>query len=86
MSGAASPFVRRRVLYENSLSGTIPTEVGLLTSMTGLGLGDNSLSGTMPSDICSLIIVGELSDCHLQDISFACPLPPCASKCAATCK
>ena len=50
------------------------------------GLYNNSLNGTMPSAICNLIIVGQLNDCQLQNISFVCPLPPCASKCGATCK
>ena len=37
--------------YNNDLIGTIPTELGLLTSLIGLYLGRNDLNGTVPSEL-----------------------------------
>eukprot|EP00533_Pseudo-nitzschia_delicatissima_P004719 CAMPEP_0116095296 /NCGR_PEP_ID=MMETSP0327-20121206/9587_1 /TAXON_ID=44447 /ORGANISM="Pseudo-nitzschia delicatissima, Strain B596" /LENGTH=77 /DNA_ID=CAMNT_0003586953 /DNA_START=339 /DNA_END=572 /DNA_ORIENTATION=- len=36
---------------DNQLTGTIPTEIGLLTSLTGLYLVYNDLTGNIPSEI-----------------------------------
>jgi hypothetical protein len=45
----------------NDLSGTIPTELGLLKSLEELRLEDNSLlTGTIPSEVCDLL-AGSLS-------------------------
>jgi len=38
-------------LKENSLTGKIPTEIGLLTALTGLDFEDNDLTGNFPSEI-----------------------------------
>ena len=38
-------------LYGNQLSGTLPTELGQLSSLQYLGLGANSLSGTVPTEL-----------------------------------
>jgi hypothetical protein len=38
-------------LYDNSLTGMIPSQLGLLTKLTYLNLGDNSLTGTIPSQV-----------------------------------
>ena len=38
----------------NQLSGQIPTELGKLTSLQILGLGDNQLSGAIPAELGSL--------------------------------
>ena len=38
-------------INDNSLSGTMPTQFGLLTEMYTLYLGDNSLSGTIPTQL-----------------------------------
>ena len=38
-------------LKENNLSGTIPSEIALLSDLRGLELDSNSLSGTIPSEI-----------------------------------
>mmetsp|Transcript_35676 Transcript_35676/g.93652 ORF Transcript_35676/g.93652 Transcript_35676/m.93652 type:complete len:102 (+) Transcript_35676:375-680(+) len=74
----------RRYLSDNSLSGTIPSEVGLLSNLGHLRLYDNSLSGTIPASICDF---EKLSYCNLANNPFACPLPSCgASECGATCK
>ena len=41
-------------LSGNSLSGSIPSELGNLTNLTGLYLNDNSLSGSIPSELGNL--------------------------------
>ena len=43
--------VQKIDLTENNLSGTIPTEIGDLTALTDLLMGDNSLTGPIPSEI-----------------------------------
>ena len=39
------------ILYQNQMSGTIPTEIGWLTQLTALGLMSNQLTGTIPCTI-----------------------------------
>ena len=41
-------------LYENQLTGTIPSDISNLSGLTHLDLGGNSLSGTIPSGLSSL--------------------------------
>ena len=41
--------VTRLGLYENQLSGSIPSELGSLTNLQLLGLHENQLSGSLPS-------------------------------------
>ena len=38
-------------LYDNSLSGSIPSELGNLADLTTLNLSNNSLSGVIPSEL-----------------------------------
>ena len=47
-------------LNGNNLNGTLPTELGNLTQLEGLGLADNQLSGTIPSQIGSLTNLQQL--------------------------
>jgi len=44
----------------NQLSGTIPTELGLLTAMTRLGLNMMALTGTIPSELGRMTGMGTL--------------------------
>ena len=46
--------VTRLELVDNRLSGTIPVEIGNLTSLFALSLGGNQLSGTIPVEIGNL--------------------------------
>ena len=41
-------------MHGNRLSGAIPTELGSLTSLTRLSLGDNQLTGAIPTQLGSL--------------------------------
>ena len=49
------------ILYldDNQLSGPIPSEIGLLTSLTDLNLYFNQLSGPIPSEIQDLSQLGK---------------------------
>jgi len=51
-------------LFYGSLSGMIPSELGMLTMMTSLALKHNQLSGTIPTEI------GTLSGIETIDISY----------------
>jgi hypothetical protein len=42
------------LLYENQLTGTIPTELGNLINLTYLQLHNNQLTGTIPTELGSL--------------------------------
>ena len=53
--------VTRLLLADNNLSGTIPTELGNLSSLEILWLGDNDLSGSIPSELGSLSSLQDLS-------------------------
>jgi len=41
-------------LDSNQLTGTIPAELGALSSLETLWLEFNNLSGSMPQDVCNL--------------------------------
>eukprot|EP00976_Prorocentrum_cordatum_P012197 244608-Prorocentrum_minimum.AAC.2 len=46
--------VTRRRIRDEDITGTIPTEVGLLTSLTMIDLSENRLNGTLPVEIGEL--------------------------------
>ena len=48
-------------LWDNQLSGTIPTEIGSLTNLRYLGLSRNQLTGAIPAEIGNLTNLVELS-------------------------
>jgi hypothetical protein len=56
-------------LQNNSITGTIPTELGLLSGLNsdvGLRLGSNRLTGSVPSEVCQLslsLLVRVAVDC-----------------------
>ena len=64
--------VTRLDLSENQLSGTIPAEIGNLTSLTDLLLGRNQLSGMIPAEIGSLTSLQDL-ELHLNQLSGTIP-------------
>lgn len=50
-----------KVLAENGLTGTIPTEIGLWTQLTLLNLRSNQLTGMIPSEIGLLTLMTKLN-------------------------
>ncbi|MEN8218853.1 MAG: Calx-beta domain-containing protein, partial [Pseudomonadota bacterium] len=56
----------------NSLTGSIPTEMGNLSNLTRLDLGDNSLTGSIPTEMGNLTNLTELS---LSDNSLTGSIP-----------
>ncbi len=59
-------------LYNNSLSGTLPSELGSLSNLQRLILESNSLSGTLPSELGSL---SNLQRLNLYNNSLSGTLP-----------
>jgi hypothetical protein len=47
--------------YSNSLTGTLPTEFGLMTSLNSLVWSDNKIEGTIPTQLARLTKLTKLS-------------------------
>lgn len=58
-----APQLLHMLLYDSRLNGSIPSEVGLMTSLMSLQLSGNSFSGGVPSAI------GLLSSLFYLDLS-----------------
>jgi len=61
-------------LDSNQLTGSIPPEIGNLTSLTNLDLSNNQLTGVITESICNLISLGV---CYLQNNHLCPPYPSC---------
>jgi hypothetical protein len=59
-SVSTDAFVLCRVTFTNSLTGTIPTEFGLLTALTMFDWSDNQIGGTIPTQFGRLSRLKEL--------------------------
>ncbi len=64
--------VVRLVLGGNQLAGTLPAELGNLTSLTELSLGNNQLTGTLPQAMTGMTALQHL---YLWGNQFSGPLP-----------
>jgi hypothetical protein len=62
------------------LGGSLPASFAGLTSLTAIELHRSNFSGPLP-----LLPWDTIPDCTLNNLSFACPLPPGAAKCGASC-
>ena len=49
------------ILFSNTLSGSIPAELGNLKNLTSLDLGSNTLSGSIPAELGNLKNLTSLS-------------------------
>jgi len=61
------------ILTNNNLVGSIPTEIGNLTHLTGLALSHTQLSGSIPVEIGNLT---NLTTLHLSDNQLSGNIPP----------
>ena len=57
---SSTDYVLELDLFSNALSGSIPTEIGSLTSLEYLFLSNNALSGSIPAQIGSLTSLQQL--------------------------
>ena len=48
-------------IYDLSLTGTLPSSIGLLTNLITLNFFNNSISGTLPDSICQLTLIQQFS-------------------------
>ena len=67
MDGNSPTVVAELSLPSSGLSGTIPTELGLLTDLEHLSLRNNMLQGPIPQEIANLkkLITLDLAECFL---------------------
>ena len=70
-------------MYDNHLSGTIPTELSALGN--NLSFYDNDLIGTMPSGLCSPKRSVLKADCAGMSNEIECAVGTCCSWCCSTC-
>jgi len=54
----------------NSITGEIPSEVGNLTSLVELSIGDNALTGTIPTELGLIQSMVSLNMCELSRLLF----------------
>jgi hypothetical protein len=62
-------------LFNNALSGQIPSALGLLTQLQNLLLFNNTLSGPVPVELCNLVESNGLTlriDCVLVECDCGC--------------
>lgn len=76
--GLLSETVQRIFMYDNALTGGVPSEFGNLQKMDFLQVENNDLTIEMPSQVCVLTF-GPLevltADC------VVCPATPCCTEC-----
>jgi Leucine-rich repeat (LRR) protein len=58
----------------NSLTGSLPTSVGLLTALTELNIEGNMITGSIPSELCQMTLMSTL---YLQDNHLSQSIPNC---------
>ena len=66
-------YALRLDLYDNELTGSIPSEIAALTSLTVFFLGVNDLNGPIPSEIAALTSLEYL---FLDGNDLTGPIPP----------
>jgi len=65
-----APSLETLDLGQNNLAGTIPTEIGLLTTLQDLQLGVNSMTGNLPSELGKLTLLTSLALRGNRGINF----------------
>ena len=64
--------LRHLYLNDNQFSGSIPTEVGLLSSLKKLSLQHNNLSGTLPTELGQIVGMKEM---YIGKVDLNGPIP-----------
>lgn len=64
--------VSRLILNDNNLKGTIPTEIGQLSSLENINLSKDSIYGSLPLEIYDLV---ELEFLYLSDLELSGSIP-----------
>merc|ERR1719424_931587 len=66
------------ILKNNSLSGSLPTQLGGLTALSVMRLQGNAFSGTIPQELA------HTSECDISTTSsYQCPLPDPSTSCTS---
>merc|ERR1719424_1749313 len=66
------------ILKNNSLSGSLPTQLGGLTALSVMRLQGNAFSGTIPQELA------HTSECDIGTTSsYQCPLPDPSTSCTS---
>jgi len=60
------------MLYDNILTGSLPSQVGWMTPLLGLLFMSNALTGSIPSEV---MLLSSLQDIMLQDNAFSGTIP-----------
>ncbi|KAL3744574.1 hypothetical protein ACJRO7_013790 [Eucalyptus globulus] len=60
-------------LSHNSISGSLPTDIGVMYQVHTLHLNDNQINGTLPSSLCDM----ELFDLNLANNKLYASIPDC---------
>lgn len=60
------------VWRRNSMAGSLPSQIGLLTKLVGLNLGASNFSGSLPSELGNMRSLTYL-DIHINLLSFSVP-------------
>jgi Leucine Rich Repeat len=69
---ATLKLLRELNLSSNSLTGSIPSELGLMTGLEHLSLQHNLLEGDMPKEVCNLNLKTLVVDCETVTCSYSC--------------
>lgn len=79
--------LKQLYLFQNQLSGAIPSTLGQLTKLAEIGLEENNLNGTVADQVCDTVSLRDVefwADCGGSAPDLACP---CCTVCcpSATC-
>ena len=66
---SSTDYVLKLDLFNNDFSGSIPTEIGSLTSLQYLFLDNNDFSGSIPDGVCDVVRISLRADCDNCDVS-----------------